>query len=346
MKGFFKERIRAAFLVFFALTFLAVPFFCSCDKETKSEIYYGYFDTVCVFSDYSGMSNGEFSAAEKAVGASLEKYHRLFDVHNEYEGLVNLATVNKMAGQGKVKVDKEIIDLLSFSKEMHELTEGKVNIAMGAPISLWKSLSKKGERIPTEDELNSLSKHTSIDSLVIDRENLTVELLDSEMSLDVGAIAKGFAAELIKSELIEADISGVVLDLGGNLCAVGTKPDGSGWSTGIKNPLYAEGAEQPYSRKVTLSAGALVTSGAYERYYTVGGVRYHHIIDPETLMPENRYLSVTVMAKDSGVADALSTAIFNMDYGKAQDFVSKLTDIEVTLIMNDGSVTVLPQGEK
>jgi hypothetical protein len=120
------------------------------------------------------------------------------------------------------------------------------------------------------------------------------------------------------------------------------KPSGEGWKSGIENPLYKKGEGEPYVRTVTLKNDSLVTSGTYIRNYEVDGKIYHHIIDPVTLAPENRYLSLTVQTAHSGIADALSTAIFNMDLSEAEAFVSELEGVEVTLVFNDGSHKVLP----
>ena len=342
----FGKRIFAALLILlfvFSLSFSLV----SCEEDSSPEVnnrvFYEYFDTVSVLYDYSGMESEEFSALAKSVEAAIAHYHRLFDIYHEYEGLTNLATLNRLAGTGKVKASAEIIELLSFCRDMYDLTGGKVNVAMGSVLSLWHDFRVSGGKggVPSAEELSARAEHTSIDSVIIDEENLTVEITDPELMLDVGAIAKGYTAELIKAELKRQGYSGLVLDMGGNLCAIGRKPSGEGWKSGIRNPLYFDGDEKPYTRTVTLLDGSLVTSGVYERYHTVDGIRYHHIIDPTSLRPENRYLSVSVQTSHSGVADALSTAIFNMSEEEAEAFVSALENTEVTLIFADGSYKVL-----
>ena len=136
---------------------------------------------------------------------------------------------------------------------------------------------------------------------------------------------------------------GYVLDIGGNLRVVGTKKDGSGWVSGIRNPdTYAQ---NPYIYTLTLKENdALVTSGSYERYYTVDGVRYHHIINGETLMPENYYLSVSVKSTSSALSDALSTAIFNMPYDEAVAFIEGVSGIFVILVLPNGEVVTVEGG--
>ena len=343
-----RAVIKRSLSLVLLLLFLFSLFSCGDSantQKTKNRVFYDYFDTVSMLYDYSGMDSAEFSDLANGVEASIEHYHRLFDAYHEYDGIVNIATLNRLAGNGPIKTDAAIIDLLLFSREMFDVTGGSVNFAMGAVTYLWKTLPSlpDGARIPTEAELSEAGKHISPDSVIIDKKASTVEITDQSTRLDLGAIAKGYTAELIKSELTELGYTGLVLDLGGNLSAVGSKPSGEGWNSGIRNPLYAEGkSDTPYARTVTLLDDSLVTSGVYERYHTVDGKRYHHIIDTKTLMPESRYLSVSIQTSHSGVADALSTAIFNMTFEDAQAFITSFPEaLEVTFIFSDGSVEVL-----
>lgn len=312
---------------------------CGQTPKPKSYVFYEYFDTVGTLYDYTGGTDSDFAALCSELDALLMRCHRLFDIYNEYDGINNLATVNKNAGGGPVSVDEMLVDFLLYCKNMYSLTRGEVNVAFGAVLSIWHDYREAGAAVPDMAELLSASEHTDIDDLVIDEENLTVELLDPEMSLDVGAIAKGYAAELAAEYIRETRGEGYALDLGGNLCAVGTKPNGDGWTTGIKNsdPLSA----QRYVYTFTLADMCTVTSGSYERYYTVDGVRYHHIIDKDTLMPKDELSSVSIIARSSALCDALSTAVFNMEYDEIKSFFDTLTDVKIVLVHKDGTVEIL-----
>ena len=325
----------------FALVFTFVISLFACQREIvpKNRIFYEFFDTVSVVYDYTGGTQEDFDRVCELVERELYECHMLYDIYDEYEGVTNIKTLNDRAGQGPVTVDERIIDLLSFSKEMYELTDGNVNVAMGSVLSIWHRERELGVRVPPMDELIFASEHTDITKVIIDREAMTVELTDPEMSLDVGAIAKGFTAERIAMMLKEMGISGYALDFGGNLRAVGEKPSGDGWVSGIRNPDSL--AEEPYVRTVTIKDEALVTSGTYERFYTVDGVSYHHIISKDTLMPANEYVSVTVMAPSSALADALSTAVFNMSVDEARALTESLEGIEITLVTKEGEVLVV-----
>ncbi len=333
-----KKKI---FSLFLSLSVLISLF--SCDEygdapiTPKREIFYEYFDTVGIFYDYTGGSDADFDRAATLVREELREYHELFDIYNEYSGRVNLATLNKTAGTGAVKVDKKIIDMLTYAKEMYTLTSGEVNVAFGSVLKIWHDYRTEGKEVPPLELLEAEALHTDIDKLIIDAENLTVELADPEMSLDVGAIAKGYAVEMTAQKLFDSFGGGYVLDVGGNLRTVGTKKDGTGWSAGVKDPMGVTSTVY----QTTLLNEAFVTSGSYERFYTVDGVRYHHIIDKDSLMPENYYLSVSVKSNSSALSDALTTAIFNMEYDEAESFVAKLSDVTVILVMPSGEVRTL-----
>lgn len=313
----------------------------SCEKEPErfSAYSFDYFDTATTIVGYAD-SKEEFDAVADGIFAALSEYHRLFTIYNRYDGLTNLCSVNMT--DGKVAVDEKIVDMLAFSKEMYTLTGGRTNIAMGSVLSLWHSHRDVGSRhpekatLPSMDKLLAAAEHTDISDLVIDIENNTVERLDSEMTLDVGAVAKGYAVARIAEDLEARGINGYLLNVGGNVCTIGTRPDGTKWAVGIENPTGDD--EEPYIAYLSLSDKSVVTSGAYQRYYFVDGEKYHHIIDPETLMPGVNYMSVSVICDDSGVGDALSTALFCMDYEEGSALVESLEGIE--------AVWVLPNGER
>lgn len=273
------------------------------------------FDTV---TTVVGSAETEEAFQEKAqkIRDELEHYHRLFDIYQEYEGICNLKTVNDSAGIAPVTVDSAIIELLTDCKEYYELTGGKVNVAMGSVLSLWHEARAEGLRdprtakLPDRAALTEAAAHTDIEAIVIDERSSTVYLSDPEVRLDVGAIAKGWATQRVA----ENAPSGMLISVGGNVCATGPKNGTSPWVIGIQNPQGEGNLHTLY-----LDKGTVVTSGDYQRTYWVDGKQYHHIIDPETQMPSEYWRSVSVICQDSGLADALSTALFllPLEQGKA-----------------------------
>jgi thiamine biosynthesis lipoprotein len=185
------------------------------------------------------------------------------------------------------------------------------------------------------DKLQEASAHTNIENLVIDEENSTVTLTDPKMKLDVGAIAKGYAVEMVARTLEEKGITGYVLNVGGNVRTVGTKPDGTPWTAGVENPAEEENAD--YLAYLALDGRSLVTSGSYQRYYVVDGKRYHHIIDPATLMPSEGFVSVSIVCQNSAEGDALSTALFCMTLEEGLVLIESIPDAEAMWLLPDGT---------
>ena len=312
------------------------------EPQKQARSYYEYFNTLSVIISYEGDTAEEFDSNCSAVSTLLEDYHKMLDIYYEYVGVNNLMTVNKNAGKSPVKVDRRLIEFLLYSKKIYTLTNGKTNIAMGSVLSLWHSEREMAiehperAKIPDTDALKEASKHTDIDCLIINEEESTVYLSDPNMSLDVGALGKGYVAERAAELLIERGVTSYVLNFGGNIRAIGEKISGDGWRTGIVNPDRQ--SDERFVCKVNIKDISLVTSGDYERYYTVDGVKYHHIIDPETNMPSKYFSSVSVFAKDGGLADALSTALFCMSYYDGLALINKIGGVDVIWVTSDGAL--------
>ncbi len=307
--------------------------------EPKGKVYYTYFDTVSYVYDYAGDSAERFDDRSAEVSHILMEYHQLFDIYHEYSGVVNLCTINKAAGDEALEVDARLVEFLLYAKSMYELTEGEMNVMLGAVLRLWHDCREAAEAdpaaavIPTEDALREAAGHTDISLLEIDPVNNTVRIADPEASIDVGALGKGYATERAAAYLESEGADGYVLNIGGNIRCVGDRPDQSGWVTAIRNP---DSAAEEYACRLRIRDTACVTSGVYERYFTVDGQRYHHIIDKDTLYPAAYYDSLSVVTKDSGLADALSTALFCMPWEQSSAVVESLDGVEALWIFPDG----------
>lgn len=309
--------MRRILCVLLVLAMLAGLGGCARQPQRQSVTWFDLFDTVTILLGYTDTET-EFSEQASAVYKDLEHYHRLFDIYNTYEGMNNLKTINDSAGVAPVEVEQPVIDLILLAKQLYGQTGGQVNIAMGSVLELWHDARETAEAdpaaayLPEEDALREAAAHTDINKVIVDEQAKTVFLEDPDMKLDVGSVGKGYAVELAAQAAEERGLASALLSVGGNLRAIGHKPGGQEWSGAIQDPWAQEpNAASPYT--VELRNGmALVTSGDYQRYFTVEGVRYHHIIDPDTLQPAAWANSVSVLCPNSGVADALSTALFNM----------------------------------
>ncbi len=300
------------------------------------------FDTMTQIVGYS-TSEDLFSEQANYAYDNLKKYHQLFDIYDTYKGINNLKTINDNAGKAPVKVDQKIIDMLKFSKKVYSISDGQVNVAFGGVLKIWHDYRDAGSANPDQAELPPLSllkkanKHTDINDMVIDEKNKTVYLKDPDMSLDVGAIAKGYSTEKV-AQMLEKKWPGIsiLLSVGGNVRAIGMKDTGTEtvpWNVGITNP----DSEEDTLMTLKLSDASMVTSGDYQRYYTVDGVRYNHIIDPDTLFPATHCRAVTIVTQDSALADGLSTAAFILPLKQAKALIER-EDAEAVFVMNDGSL--------
>lgn len=315
---------------------------CSKPKAKYSTYSFDFFDTVTSITGYA-KSQEEFDKVADGILSELEAYHKLFNIYLRYEGMENLCTINELSGgeHRTVTVDRRIIEMLSYAKEMYEETNGTVNVAMGSVLSIWHEYRNDGiddpgmAKLPPMEKLTEAALHTDINKMKLDEEACTVTLEDPEMRLDVGAIAKGYAVELVARSLEEKGITGYVLNVGGNVRTIGKKGDGTKWTVGIENP--DETGEEGYLAYLELAGESLVTSGSYQRYYVVDGKRYHHIIDPETLMPAEGYTSVSVVCKSSARGDAFSTALFCMSLEDGMALVEQSPEVEAMWLTKDGT---------
>ncbi len=278
------------------------------EQKQYNATFLTLFDTVTTVVGRDA-SKEAFEEKAQAVHDGLLRYHRLFDIYNSYPGMTNLKDVNEQAGTAPVQVEGAIIALLLDCKEYYELTGGRVNVAMGSVLSLWHTARTDGindpvhAALPDGAALAEAAKHCRMEDVIIDEAASTVFFADPLLRLDVGAIAKGWAAQ----QVAQNTPSGMIISVGGNVCATGPKDEaGTPWVVGIQNP---DGSDN-YLHTIYVREGCVVTSGDYQRTYMVDGTLYHHIIDPDTLYPGVYWRSVSVLCTDSALADALSTALF------------------------------------
>ncbi len=288
----------------------------------------GIFDTTYAYQEApktdASADNYQYSLDQ------LKIYSDFYDIYNNYDGENNLKTINDNAGIAPVEVDQKIIDMLNLAKEFYTYSNGEFDITMGAVLKIWHTyreagitLNEQGQNapVPTYEELAAVKDERGWDKVVIDDEANTVFITDANVSLDVGGIAKGYAAEQVGADLENKGIGGGYVNVGRNIRLLGSKIDGTAWRIGITDPASTSGASL-LALDVDPSY-SVVTSGDYERYYTgEDGVRYSHIIDPQTLFPATYYHSVSIIGDDSGVCDCLSTTLFTMTVADGKKVVA------------------------
>ena len=330
---------RALGLTLALMMLFALPASAAGEPGRYKLSFFDVFDTYSEIILYADSEAAADAALQKAHG-ELIAYHQLYDIYNDYEGINNLKTVNDQAGVAPVIVDARLFDLIRFAKDMDEKTDGRMNIAMGSVLSIWHDYRTAGiddpanAALPAMDALRAAAAHTDIRRVVLDEAAGTVYLDDPDMSLDVGAVAKGYAVERVAQAMIADGITSALLSIGGNVRSIGVRGDGSSWRVNIQNPDLT--ATVQALTTVDLTDLSLVTSGSYQRYYTVNGKQYHHIIDPDTLMPAAFTWAVSVVTEDSGIADALSTALFTLSIEDGKALLTRFPGVEALWVTSDG----------
>ena len=338
-------RMTAALLA--AVLSLGLLVGCKPKKELTryTTIFYDVFDTVTQVIAYCE-SEEEFNTQMQALHQDLIAYNQLYDIYNDYDGVVNVKTINDNAGTAPVQVDDKILGMLELARQMYNTTDGKLNIAMGSVLNIWHNYREAAEaaetdadnKLPTMEELEAAAQHCDINNVIIDADAKTVYLADPEMLLDVGSVGKGYAVEMVCQAAEARGLTSALVSVGGNLRAIGVKPDGSQWTGGVENPWSSSDvytSDSMLDGAINMSDMALVTSGDYQRYYVVDGKRYHHLIDLTTLQPARYMNSVAIVSSDSGLGDALSTGVFCMPVEKGQALIEQLNDVEALWMLSD-----------
>lgn len=288
---------------------------CSKTPQKYEKEYVNLFDTYTEVIFY-GENETDCEKYSNIFKNSMQRLNNLFDIYNNYDGINNLKTINDNAGIKPIKVDKDIIELLKFSKEAYNISENKINCAFGSVLKIWHKYRTEANKtpenasIPSIEELKTASNYVDINSIEINEKDSTVFISNKETYIDVGALAKGYAVKKTVELLKEAGVKSALLNVGGNVCAIGSPPDKEFWNIGIQSPNNLS----EIFDKVSISDQSVVTSGNYQRFYIVDNKYYHHIIDPITLMPADTYKSVTIICEDSSIADMLSTTLFILPY--------------------------------
>lgn len=267
-----------------------------------------------------------------------EIFNRLQEIENKMT--INgknseVIQVNSKAGKEFVKVSDDTFYVIEKGKYFSELSGGKFDISIGPLVKLW-NIGTEVAKVPEKWQIDEKKSLIDYNSVFLNSKEKSIMLKKEEMMLDLGGIAKGYAADEVSKILKENHVKHAIINLGGNILAYGNKPDGSKWKIGIQKPFAPKG---DYAGIVSVINKAVVTSGIYERYFEKEGKIYHHILDPETGYPvENNLMSVTIVTDKSLDADSLSTSAFAMGLEKGLNLVEKLNNTEAIFITKDSEI--------
>lgn len=311
-----KYFIAAAFCIFLLAG-------CAGTQEVNNETY--ALNTICSQQVYGN----------NAKQAIEEVNRMLADITNTMsmnEGSYVYA-INNAAPQS-AEVSQDAADVIAEAVQIAKETGGAFDPAIGAVTVLWDITGNP--RVPSKQEINEALQFVDYNGIKLDGKNIS--LAKSGMKIDLGGIAKGYAADKAVEIYKKYGIESAIVNLGGNVYAYGKRQDGKDYRIGIRDPLGSEGDT---AAVVSVSDTSVVTSGVYERYFVKDGVTYHHIFDPKTGYPTNNGLvSVTIICKNSMKADGLSTALFVMGLDKGLEFANKQSDIQAIFITEDRKIYV------
>ena len=341
------DKMKKGFLYVVTLI-LSISILSGCSDNSYKKYDASFFDTFDTLTKVVGYaeSQEEFDGYMETIHDRFLELHKLYDKYQTYEGINNIKTINDNAGIKPVEVEQEIIDLILFSKEWYYRAGKETNIAMGPVISIWSEYRDEAEgdpakaKLPPMEALEEAVKYTDIEKVIIDEEKNTVFLEDPKMRLDVGAVAKGYAVELVAREIEEQGFKSALISGGGNIRAIGKPLDNTRgkWGIGIQNPDKSLIDTGNILETVFINDLSVVSSGDYQRYFVVDGKIYHHIIDPNTLMPGDYYRAITIVTPDSGLADFLSTSAFLLPFKESKELIESLEETEAMWVMKDGTI--------
>lgn len=289
---------------------------------TKTEVIIG---TVCTISLYDIK---DVAVLDKA----FTRLKELEDILSINKLGTELDKVNNMSGKEPVKVTDDTFTVVAQGLKYSKLSGGALDITVGPLVKLW-GIGTDAAKVPSEEEIKEKLPLINYNDIVLDETNKTIFLKRENMIIDLGAIAKGYAADEVAKILTENNVKSAIIDLGGNIFALGSKLDGPNWKIGVQDPEDARGASIGYIEVVNKS---IVTSGIYERYFESNGKKYHHILNPKTGYPyENEILGVSILSDKSIDGDSLSTTLFALGIEKGLEFVNSQPGVEAIFVSKD-----------
>ncbi len=308
---------------------LFIIIFTGCQKTndatnplSRTEFILG---TTVTISLYDHQSNAMLDKAFKHISQlehvlSINKCGTLLD------------EVNESAGKSAIKLDTNTFNLIQKALTYSHLTNGDFDITIGPIVKLW-NIGFPNARVPSADEIQNKLPLVDYKNVVLDEQNQTVFLKNAGMLLDLGGIAKGYVADQVANLLQAEGVEHAIIDLGGNLYMLGSKPNNTPWTVGIQDPFNPRGN---IIGSINVINKSVVTSGIYERYLEQDGIKYHHILNPDTGYPyTNELVGVTIISDTSIDGDALSTSVFAKGLDEGLKFVESLNDIDAIFITSD-----------
>ena len=296
---------------------VSIVILTGCNKGTyKKDMF--YMDTYIEVKLYD-VDKDTSDKLLSEVDNIFKEYHELTDRYNEYKGIVNIYYLNNILKKNEeVELDKRLVDLINYGINAYKDTDGYINIAIGNVIDVWKKYREEGKSIPKTYEL--MDKNININDIVLNDNKFKKK---SDVKLDLGSYAKGYVTEVVGKYLESKGQFKYLINAGGNV-KVGKSYKAGKYSVGLEEPFNTSNVY----KVLKVENESVVTSGSYQRYYKVDNIIYNHIINPKTLFPDNYTKSVSVITKDSGYADIMSTYLFLLPIEDGLKLINSKDDIE------------------
>ncbi|AEV28795.1 membrane-associated lipoprotein involved in thiamine biosynthesis [Sphaerochaeta pleomorpha str. Grapes] len=330
-----KTKLLPTILAIGCLSFLLLLASCTkkpVEPQAKSLLLLG---TVCKVTIYDNPSEEAFAAAFARI-SEIEAKMSLHKVTSELEA------INAKAGKGLQEVSQDTYAVVEEALAISQLSGGAFDPTVGPLVEAW-DIGGDNPRKPPQDEIDSLLPLIGYERVLMDSATHSIGLADKNMVLDLGGIAKGYAADEVAKVLSKYNVKSAIVNLGGNVLTMGSKPDGTPWKIGIQDPDQDRGG---YVMILSLVDQSLVTSGPYERFFEQDGKVYHHILDTKTGYPvESEFTSVSIITPRSFLADALSTSVYALGYEKGMAMIDAIPEVEAVFFTKDKKI-LLSQGIK
>lgn len=274
---------------------------------------------------------------EKAIEEAIERLNIIENKMSVFNKFSEVSMINKKAGVSSQEVSKDTYFVIKKAVEYSRLSEGTFDPTIKPVVSLWR-IGSDNPRIPSKSEIAENLKLVNYEDIVMSEKDNSIGLKHAKQAIDIGGIAKGYAADEVKKVLKNHKIKSALIDLGGNIFALGKKPDKTLWNVGIQNPFNSRGQ---HIGVISVENKSIVTSGNYERYFTKDGKIYHHIIDPKTGYPsESEIISATIISDYSIDGDGLSTGVYIMGLEKSIQLIESLEGIDAIFITKNKEVYI------
>jgi thiamine biosynthesis lipoprotein len=312
------------------LSLMVLIIFTACTKNeepmTKEEIIFGSIPVKITIFD---------SSKEEELDVAFELIKAVDNKMSKNKDESEISAINLKAGKEYVPVSKETFDIIQKSESFYKTSKGYFDITIGPLVELWDIGPTTGH-IPEEGEIEMVLDLINYDNIEFNESNHEIKLSKENMVIDLGGIAKGYAADVVVDYFRSAGIKKAIINLGGNVSVMGQKNEEDLWAVGIQNPLEPTGSSLGILKAADIS---VVTSGTYQRYFEENGVRYHHILDPKNGYPiRNNLQSVTIVTENSLRADALSTALFALGLEEGLSLANNDESIEAIFVTKENKI--------